>query len=208
MKLKKGIALIMLIIGMVALVLKLKLRIELEDESITESVTRFLSYFTILTNLLTTIYFAFIFFSKNEKTIFHKPGTLTAIAAFMAFVGIAYHILLRHVWDPQGLTMILDETHHTIVPIATILFWWFYEKSNLIKFKDLSRWILYPVLYLTWISIRGYISSFYPYYFVDANNLGTVKVIMNSLGLLVIIIMFLVIFYVIGEKIKTVANNV
>lgn len=208
MKIKKGIAFILLIIGVVALTLKLKLRLELEGESVAESITRFLSYFTILTNLLTTIYFAFIFFSKNEKTIFHKPGSLTAIAAFMGFVGLAYHILLRHVWNPKGLTMVLDETHHTIVPIATIFFWWFYEKRNLVKFKILSFWILYPVLYLIWISVRGYLSSFYPYYFVDANNLGMQKAILNSLGLLVIIVLFLLLFYIIGKKFKTVANNI
>jgi len=204
---KKGIALIMVIIGLIALFLKLKLRIELEDVSIAESTTRFLSYFTILTNLLVTIYFSFICFSKNEQTIFHKPGALTAIAAFMAFVGLAYHILLRHVWDPKGLVMVLDETHHTVAPIVTILFWWFYEKRSSVKFKNLSIWIIYPVLYLIWVSVRGYLSSFYPYYFVDANSLGVQKAILNSFGLLAIIILFLVLFYAIGKKFKTVANN-
>ena len=204
---KKGIAFFMMIIGIAALILRLKLRIETEDVSVVESITRFLSYFTIITNLLVTVYFSVIFFSIKKQTIFHKTGSLTAIAAFMAFVGLAYHILLRHVWDPKGLTMVLDEIHHTIVPIATILFWWFYEKRNLVKFKILSFWILYPILYLIWISVRGYLSSFYPYYFLDANSLGTQKAILNSLGLLVIIILFLTIFYVIGKKFKTVATS-
>lgn len=196
----------MVFIGIIALILKLKLRVELEEVSIVESVTRFLSYFTILTNLLVTIYFSVIYFSKSGNTICHKPGSLTALAAFMAFVGLAYHLLLRHVWDPKGLVMILDETHHTVAPIVTILFWWFYEKRNSVKFKKLSAWILYPILYLIWITIRGHFSSFYPYYFVDANNLGIQKALINSFGLLVIIVLFLIVFYFIGKKLKTVAN--
>jgi len=204
---KKGIALIMAIIGWIALILKLKLRIELEDVSIAESVTRFLSYFTILTNLLVTIYFTIICLSKKKNTAIHKPGTLTALAAFMVFVGLAYHILLRHVWDPKGLVMILDETHHTVVPIATILFWWLYEQKSVVTFKSLSYWVIYPIAYLVWISIRGYLSSFYPYYFIDANTLGIQTAFLNSFGLLVIIILFLILFYGLNKRFKTKTNK-
>ncbi len=199
---KKGIALVMAIIGVIALILKLKLRIGLENVSVLESTTRFLSYFTILTNLLVTVYFSFIYFSKSKNTFFHKPGTITALAAFMAFVGLAYHILLRHVWDPQGLVMILDETHHTVAPIVTILFWWLYEDKSLVTFKNLSLWILYPLLYLIWAMTRGYFSSFYPYYFIDVNTLGFQKAVTNSFGLFAIIVLFLVIFYMIGKWFK------
>lgn len=206
-KTKTIIALIFAIIGWVALYLKLEFRIKTEDVATSESVLRYFSYFTILTNLLVTIYFSSIVLFRKRQTTFHKPGTLTALAAFMTFVGLAYHILLRSLWNPTGLTMVLDETHHTLVPLATILFWYLYENKNVIRFKKLSIWILYPILYLTWALVRGQISSFYPYYFLDINTLGVQQVMINAFGLLVIIILFLVLYFFIGKKMKTATNK-
>lgn len=199
---KTGIAIIMAIIGWVALYLKLQLRIDTEDVPTRESVLRFLSYFTILTNLLVTIYFSFLVFFRKKSTFFNKPGVLTALAAFMTFVGLAYHVLLRSLWNPTGLTMVLDETHHTLVPLVTVLFWYLYENKKEISVKRISIWILYPVIYLTWALVRGLFSSFYPYYFLDINDLGTKKVIINSLGLLLVLILFLFFYYLIGKRIK------
>jgi len=199
---KKAIALLMAIIGWVALILRLKMRIESEDVAITESILRFFSYFTILTNLLVTIYFSSIVFSKSKKTVFHKHGTLTALAAFMTFVGLAYHILLRSLWNPTGLTMVLDEIHHTIVPIATIIFWYLYENKPKVKFKKISVWLLYPCLYIIWALVRGKLSSFYPYYFLDINTLGFQKVMINALGLLSVLFIFLGLYYIIGKRVK------
>ncbi len=204
---KTNIALVMAIIGWVVLFLKLKLRIETEDVATSESVLRYLSYFTILTNLLVTIYFSSIVLFRKKQAIFHKPGTLTALAAFMTFVGLAYHILLRNLWNPTGLTMVLDETHHTLVPLATILFWYLYENKRVISFNKIRIWALYPVLYLTWALVRGEISSFYPYYFLDINNLGLQQVIINAIALLVIIVLFLLLYLFIGKKMKLVARK-
>ena len=204
---KKIFALAMAIIGWITLYLKLELRIETEDVSIFESVLRFFSYFTILTNLLITIYFSALVIFRKRQTFFNKPGTLSALAAFMIFVGLAYHILLRSLWNPSGLTMVLDETHHTIIPLATIIFWYLYENKSMISYKKSSVWVLYPVLYLTWVLIRGHFASFYPYYFLDVNTLGLQQVLINAFGLLIIIVVLLFICLFIGKKIKTSTDN-
>lgn len=197
---KTNIALLMALIGWIALFLKLQLRIEVEDVPTSESVIRYFSYFTILTNLMVTIYFSAIVLFKKKQSIFHKHGTLTALAAFMTFVGLAYHILLRSVWNPTGLTMILDETHHTLAPIVTVIFWYLYENRKLINVKELSIWILYPILYITWVLLRGNISSFYPYYFLDVNTLGLQQVVINAFGLFMAIVLFLFLYFFIGRR--------
>lgn len=205
---KTTIALAMVIIGWVALFLKLQLRIEIEDVSTSESIVRYFSYFTILTNLMVTIYFSTIVLFKKRQTILHKPGTLTALAAFMTFVGLAYHVLLRSIWNPTGLTMVLDEIHHTFAPLVTVFFWYLYENKSVLSFKKISIWVLYPLLYLTWALVRGKISSFYPYYFLDVDNLGMQQVIINAFGLFFVIVLFLILYFLIGKKIKVVANKV
>lgn len=204
---KSSIAIVMAIMGWVALYLKLQLRVEIEDAPTSESILRYFSYFSILTNLMVTMCFSVIVLLKKRQTIFHKPGTITALAAFMTFVGFAYHILLKSIWNPTGLTMVLDEIHHTFVPLVTILFWYLYENKSVISFKKLSIWSLYPLIYILWVLLRGKFSSFYPYYFLDVNNLGLQQVIINALGLFVVIISFLFSYYYVGKKLIEVANN-
>jgi len=79
-----------------------------------------------------------------------------------------------------------------------------------IELKSLLKWLLYPIVYIALVLIRGSFSSFYPYPFLDVQTLGIGKVLTNSLFLLIVMVIFLVLFYFIGKKFskKTVANTV
>lgn len=197
---RKFIAVLMVILGWGTLVLRLKLRIETEDVSPLESIIRFFSYFTILTNILVTVYFTVLVFDKKKQGLFYKPGTLTAITSFIMFVGVIYHLLLRSLWDPQGMVMVFDEIHHTIAPLITLIFWFLYEDKKQVILKPVLLWLLYPISYIIWALVRGSMSSFYPYYFLDINTLGLQAVIINSLGLFLVISLFLVVFWFLGKQ--------
>lgn len=125
-KFKRNMALIMALVGWATLVVRLKFRIETEEVSTTESVLRFLSYFTILTNVLLTLYFTLEAVFPKRQSFWNAPGVLTALAAFMAFVGVAYHLLLSAMWSPTGITWVTDQIHHTLAPIAAVVFWFLY----------------------------------------------------------------------------------
>ena len=172
--------------------------------SISETTIRFFSFFTILTNSLVAIYFTIVIFkSKNGfAAIIDKPGALTAITVYITIVGLVYQIILRHLWHPTGLQLIVDELLHTLIPIMVIIYWYLYENKSLAKYKQIPKWLIYPLIYLTFILIRGKFSNFYPYPFVDVGNLGLSKVLINS-GLLIALFSGLsAIFIRIGRAMK------
>ncbi|TBN00440.1 hypothetical protein EYD45_14325 [Hyunsoonleella flava] len=201
---KKTILLILAILGWLTLIIRLYLRITEFDFSALESTIQFFSYFTILTNVLVTIYCTKQLLKKEEDkpSLFTKAETLTALTAFILIVGIVYHIALKPIWNPEGLTMILSEIHHTVVPLGALILWGLSVKTDVVALKILLKWLLYPIIYITFVLIRGSFSDFYPYPFLDVNALGIQSVLVNSFFLLVIMIVLLFIFYFLGNLVR------
>jgi hypothetical protein len=152
---------------------------------------RFFSYFTVLTNTIVALYFTFQVIGKSNalQRFFGKPGTLTAITAYILVVGIVYQIILRQLWNPEGLQMISDELLHTILPLGTLLFWLLYEEKGKLQWKSIGSWLIYPLIYLLYTLIRGNISGEYPYPFVDVTELGIQKAMFNSLAVFLLFVL-------------------
>ncbi|PZX61939.1 Pr6Pr family membrane protein [Hydrotalea sandarakina] len=201
---KKNISIFLALIVWFTVLTQYWLMIENRSASIGETTLRFFSFFTILTNSLVAIYFTLIVF-KNKKGFFaiiDKPGTLTAITVYISIVGLIYQILLRHTWKPTGIQMIVDELLHTFIPIMVIVYWYFYENKSLITYKQIPKWLAYPLIYLVYILIRGKISNFYPYYFVNAGNLGLPKVLINAVGIAALFYALSALFIRVGKAMK------
>lgn len=202
---KKTISVLLATVAWVTVLTQYYLMIENRVTSINETTIRFFSFFTILTNSLVAIYFTLTIFKqkKGYLSILNKPGSLTAVTVYITIVGLVYQIILRNTWEPTGTQMIVDELLHTIIPINVIVFWYLYEEKSLISYRQMPQWLIYPLLYLIYILIRGNVSNFYPYPFVDVGNLGISKVIANSIGLIALFIGISASFIKIGKAIKS-----
>jgi hypothetical protein len=201
---RKTILIILTALGWVTIVARLYLRVVESEYSPLESIVQFFSYFTILTNLLVTIYCTsqLISLKQNSNPRLQKPENLTALTVFILIVGIVYHIALKPIWNPEGLTMVLSEIHHTVVPLGTLILWILLKNKGMIQLKSLLKWLLYPVLYISFTLIRGSFSNFYPYPFLNVSDLGLATVAKNSILLLTIMITLLFIFYYLGRIFK------
>ena len=209
---KKAILIAITIIGWITIAFRLYLRITEYDFSAFESTVQFFSYFTILTNLFVIIYCTNQLLKSKEKntSLLNKPETLTALNVFILIVALVYHIVLKPLWNPEGIQMIVSEICHTVIPLGTLILWIISKNKGQVKLKSLLQWLLYPLIYIVFVLIRGSFSNFYPYPFLDVQTLGIEKVLINSLFLLIVMLIFLLTFFFIGKKLsrKTVANNV
>lgn len=152
--------------------------------TVVETIIRFFTFFTILTNILVAITFTVIWMQpKNRWSFFLKPNIQTAIAVYIFVVGFVYNIILRFLWQPQGLQKVVDELLHTAIPIIYILYWYLKTSKESIFFKNVFGWLIYPILYLIVILIRGCYSNYYPYPFVNVTEIGIQKVIFNVIYL-------------------------
>ncbi|WP_226391302.1 Pr6Pr family membrane protein [Penaeicola halotolerans] len=147
-----------------------------------ETMVRFFSFFTILTNSLVAIYFTVRVVEKPIflRSLLNKAGSLTAITVYILVVGMVYQVLLRSLWTPVGMQRLVDELLHTFIPAFMLFYWFFFENKAVLKFSMIGKWLLYPLTYLVFILVRGAFSDFYPYPFVQVNELGYQQVLINS----------------------------
>ena len=189
------VALIGALTGWYAIIVQLMLMIDNRaTPSISETLLRFFAYFTIDTNILVALCFSFIALAPNSKVgkFFSKATTVTAITVYIIIVGIVYNVILRSTWNPQGLQKIVNELLHSVIPVLFLLFWLIYVSIENLKWKNAFPWLIYPIVYMTYALIFGAATKFYPYPFVDVNELGYSKALINAgLVLLVILIMSL-----------------
>ena len=169
-----------------ALVSQFILMMENRVETISETIIRYFSFFTILTNLIVAIYFTWLLFRKNNEvtSLPKRNNNLTAVTVYILVVGLVYQVVLRSLWHPEGLQKLVDELLHTIIPAAVLIFWLVYQNFDRLKWKSILSWLIYPLVYLVYVLIRGKSSGYYPYPFVDADQLGIQKVMINSVFLL------------------------
>jgi hypothetical protein len=168
---------------------------------VAEVTIRFFSYFTILTNILVALTFTIILLRPKSRLggFFSQPRVSTAVTAYITFVWIAYNILLRHLWNPTGLQLIVDELLHSFIPILTILYWLIFVPKSELQWKSILPWMIYPLIYLLYILTRGALSGFYPYPFIDVNDLGYSKVFRNDAGLIMAFMLLSLLFVAIGK---------
>lgn len=164
-----------------------------------EVTIRFFSFFTILTNILTALFFTTQALGIKQ----YKAGTLTAITVYITIVGLVYQVMLRHLWAPTGMQRVVDELLHSVIPVLTILYWYLYEDRHNVSNKQIPAWLLYPFVYCIYILIRGYFSGFYPYPFIDVSALGFSSVLLNALLLFFFFGFVSILFVFAGKRLKS-----
>lgn len=196
---KRKLEVIGLVLVWFAVIAQFVLMLQNRQASITETIVRF---FTILTNILVGLFFTSSVFQFRRKpfTIFSENGVLTALASFILLVGIVYQVVLRSIWQPTGLQLVVDELLHTIIPIYFLSYWYLYAKVSDVKLKSTLRWLAYPLVYFSYILVRGYFSGFYPYPFVNVPEIGFVELTINFVVVFFLKITIMAILAYIGNK--------
>jgi hypothetical protein len=163
------------------LLLQFYLQIANRTTSIAEAIIRYFSYFTILTNMLVAISFTSLLLPNSRwHSFFLRNTVLTAVTLYILIVGLVYNLVLRSQWNPQGLQLVADNGLHTITPLLTLCYWFAYVSAKNIKWHQTAPWLIYPFAYLIYALIRGSFSHFYPYFFINVDNLGYSKALLNA----------------------------
>jgi FlaA1/EpsC-like NDP-sugar epimerase len=188
-----------------ALIAQFYLQISSAKASPEELLIRFLSYFTILTNLLVALCCTCVSWFSNSGIGKHFSSrfTQTAIAVYIAVVGLVYNTILRFIWAPTGLQRLVDELLHLFIPVLFVVYWWLFVPKNF-GWRDFFAWLIYPLAYLILVLVRGHFSGFYPYPFLDVPQLGYSAVMINCVGITSLFVFFSLLFIGIG-KIKKIS---
>jgi hypothetical protein len=172
-----------------ALILQLVLSMGLARESgggYAWGLVMYFGYFTILTNLLVAVAVTAPLAKPRSRMgrLFADGRVATGVCSAILLVGIAYHVLLRNAWDPEGAQRVADLLLHYATPGLFLLYWlWLVPKEG-VSWRAVPAWCAYPLAYLTYALLRGAWIGVYPYPFLDVHALGYPGVLVSAVGLL------------------------
>ncbi len=184
-----------------ALITQFYININSKAAPIPEIIIRYFSYFTILTNLLVAVCSTtLLFYPKlSWSKFFSRQKVLTAITVYILVVGIIYNVILRFIWNPQGLQIIVDELLHSVIPCLFFIYWLLFVAKNQLQWKNVLPWLLYPLVYIIYIFIRGAFAGFYPYPFINMGQLGLKQTLINAAGITIVFLIISLLLVAIGK---------
>jgi hypothetical protein len=129
----------------------------------------FWSYFTNQSNLFAEIMLVVSAYAlwrgvKSEKLALLRGAS----SLYMVITGIVFAVLLSG-GDPSKLTAVpIDNTIlHQIMPIVMALDWVINPPTARLKFVKGLLWLVYPIFYAICALVRGALTNWYPYDFLD-----------------------------------------
>lgn len=157
----------------------------IENKVITNNISggTFLYFFTNQSNLFVDLYLILLgvglFGSKRLYALTHREGLRGAVTLYILFTGLIYCCVLLptstggYPWE-KGIwfSNIVNYWSHMLTPVLFTLFWFVPLGKRPVKIAKTSLlYLTYPVAYFLFSAIRGRISGFYPYPFLDGEQM-------------------------------------
>ncbi|MCU1659233.1 MAG: hypothetical protein JWO57_3889 [Pseudonocardiales bacterium] len=142
---------------------------------------RLVSFFTIQSNILAGITSAQLARDPDRDGPVWRVLRLDALVG-ITVTGIVYSTVLARIHEPKGWQETSTNTVvHYIVPIMMVVGWLLFGPRPRIDARVVSWSLVFPVLWLGYTLVRGAITPWYPYPFVDVPSHGYGPVLLNAL---------------------------
>lgn len=154
--------------------------------SLLPGLVNFFSFFTVFTNTLVAVVLTYAWVQRPSaaRRFFLAPVVSSGIAVSIVVVGVAYSLLLRHLWQPEGVQFVADELLHDVMPVLFLIYWWWCVPKGTLRLKHIGLWVIYPLVYFAYALLRGHVLGLYQYPFIDVDKLGYPQVLLNAGGIL------------------------
>jgi hypothetical protein len=147
---------------------------------LTTRLARFISYFTILTNLLVALTVTPLALGRPVGSRLWRIVRLDAIVG-IAVTGLVHWFFLRPLMHLQGADFLADKLLHVVVPLLAVIGWCAFGPRGRVDGSLLLPSLIYPVGWLVLTLLRGAITGWYPYPFLDVGIHGYGTVLLNCL---------------------------
>ncbi len=161
-----------------------------------------LSYFTNQSNL------AFVLLAvTGAAMVRRRPAWFDdargAVAFYLVMTGIIYALLVAPLdeltrWDIGWTGIVL----HRLAPVAALLDWLLTPRGRRPRARRILWWLLHPVLFLVFTWVRGGITGWYPYEFLDPTASSWTQVLLTTAVVLVAFVSIAVVMHLIGGRLR------
>ncbi|WP_088318480.1 Pr6Pr family membrane protein [Kineosporia sp. R_H_3] len=141
---------------------------------------RLASYFTIQSNLLVAVaaWALWLRPARGVRLLF-KVVRLDGLVG-ITVTGLVYVVVLRPTVDLDGWWAVADTLLHYVVPLLAVVGWAVYGPRRRTDRRVVLLALVWPVAWFAWTLAHGAVAGFYPYPFVDVDDLGYGSVLGNA----------------------------
>ncbi|EGA90545.1 integral membrane protein [Planococcus donghaensis MPA1U2] len=186
-KIARGLRLVLSIMGLIAIIAQMTHGLRYNGLVL----SNFFSFFTIQSNIL--IVGVLLIGAMLSTKQFHSPQfqlVRGAVTTYIMTTGIVYFLFLRGMEAELQTTIPwVNFILHTLLPLYALFDWLAFPSRNLISFRRMWLWILYPLAYLVYTLLRGPLVDWYPYPFLDPRISGYGQVLISSIFITVLILL-------------------
>lgn len=138
------------------------------------SAGNYFSYFTILSNVLVAVTTTLVALAPDSAPgrFVQRPPVATSVALYITVTGIIYWLILAQLYDLEGWVLFFDRLLHYVIPPAFVLFWLLFIRKGTLDLRHLPGMLAAPIAYGAYTLLRGPLVNWYPYPFIDVNELG------------------------------------
>jgi hypothetical protein len=141
-------------------------------EEILTSLSNFLSYFTIEVNCMLGVWYLLRGLHPRHDWGGGNPAVRLSLSTYGLVTIIVYWLLLSSTEHPEGIRFYANLGLHLVVPLAITVEWWFDRPVQRATWGSWAWALAVPVIYCGYSLIRGSITGWFPYFFVDYPKQG------------------------------------
>ncbi len=146
------------------------------------------AYFTVQSNVLVAASALLTALQPDMDTLLRRVLRLTALVA-ITVTGVVYHAVLAGLVELSPAAAFADALLHTAVPVAAVVGWLVFGPRGRTSWRVVGLSVVFPVLWLVLTLVRGrVVGGFWPYPFVDVDQLGLGPVLLNCAAVAVLFV--------------------
>ena len=142
-----------------------------------EQTRRYFSYFTIQANFLVAVSMVFIVRDRLGSQLFRVVRLASLVG--ITVTGIVAAIALPPSPNYTFGSLVCDRLLHIVVPVLTFVGWLVFGPRGLVRREDLLPSLIWPVLWLAATLALGPFVGWYPYPFINVDQLGYGRTLLN-----------------------------
>lgn len=141
----------------------------------------FFGYFTIQSNLLMSVVWLAAGFARRDIPVIDYLRAFTT--TYVAIVGLVYALLLAPLGAAGGVPVPwANVMMHIVVPIVAVVDWIVVGDRHPLRWRALPLVLIYPLVWIVVVLIRGATDGWFPYPFLDPQNgYGSIAIVVVAI---------------------------
>ncbi|WP_106213632.1 Pr6Pr family membrane protein [Kineococcus rhizosphaerae] len=159
----------------------------------TTAFVRFVSYFTVQSNLLVLAAAVSLVLDPVRDGRFWRVLRLDALLG-ITVTGLVFGAVLAPLLHPTGVAWWINAGFHYVSPVMAFLGWLVFGPRPRVDGRTLAWAFVWPLAWIAYTFVRGSVVDWYPYPFLDVDELGFWAALRNTGFVVVLSVLLLTAF--------------